>query len=272
MANRFRTKGIQEQAHQCVNELAERLGWTLDELADRTIPTAGFDEKGELILDFGPRKFIGRLDDDLEIGIFSEEGKQIKNLPDAGKGDDPELAKEAKKVLSEAKKILKQVLRLQRERLYENMCTQRSWRFADLRQFLFAHPIISRYCRRLVWAQVENEKTTLTFRLMEDRSLTDLEDQTVTPSDGAVIKLAHFCNVDAKIAAAWVQHFDDYKVDPLFEQFGKTMYTPTEMNRENDQIDGYQGYLMDNFKLRGMMVKLVLHPRTGRGRRLFLPV
>ncbi len=53
IANRFRTKGIREEAEKQAQALAERKGWTLDELADRTLPTAGFDDQGELALSFG---------------------------------------------------------------------------------------------------------------------------------------------------------------------------------------------------------------------------
>src|SRR5699024_3202353 len=48
IANRFRTKGIREEAEKYVRLLAERKGWTLDELADRTMPTAGLDDRGQL--------------------------------------------------------------------------------------------------------------------------------------------------------------------------------------------------------------------------------
>ena len=48
----LRALGLQPVSHSrhpqgsrtCVNELAERKNWTIDELADRTIPTAGFDD------------------------------------------------------------------------------------------------------------------------------------------------------------------------------------------------------------------------------------
>jgi len=53
VANRFRTKGIQEEAIRLCQMLADRKGWTLDELADRTIPTCGLDEQGVMELDYG---------------------------------------------------------------------------------------------------------------------------------------------------------------------------------------------------------------------------
>ncbi|MDQ3625314.1 MAG: hypothetical protein M3463_23015, partial [Verrucomicrobiota bacterium] len=51
--SRFRTKGIQDEANKQAQALAERKGWTLEELSDRTVPTAGLDENGVLELDFG---------------------------------------------------------------------------------------------------------------------------------------------------------------------------------------------------------------------------
>ena len=57
IANRFRTKGIREEAEKYVNILAERKGWTLDELGDRTLPAAGLGDDGTLELSFGPRQF-----------------------------------------------------------------------------------------------------------------------------------------------------------------------------------------------------------------------
>ncbi|MCP4156430.1 MAG: hypothetical protein GY757_52440, partial [bacterium] len=41
VANRFRTKSIQKEAQSCLNKLAHSQGWSVAQLADRTIPTAG---------------------------------------------------------------------------------------------------------------------------------------------------------------------------------------------------------------------------------------
>ena len=41
-ANRFRTKAIRKRRRSMSQALADREGWTIDELADRTIPDAGF--------------------------------------------------------------------------------------------------------------------------------------------------------------------------------------------------------------------------------------
>ncbi|HOF88541.1 MAG TPA: DUF4132 domain-containing protein, partial [Armatimonadota bacterium] len=131
IATRFRTKGIREEAEACVQALAERKDWTVEELADRTIPTAGFEDGPERALDYGSRVITARLTPALEIGLCDDGGKLLNGLPDPRKDDDPELVKAAKTWLSAARKELKSVLRTQKTRLYEAMCTERSWRFAD---------------------------------------------------------------------------------------------------------------------------------------------
>src|SRR5262249_51111520 len=155
VGSRFRTKGFQEEATRQAELLAERKGWTLDELADRTIPTAGFDESGMLELDYGGRKFIARLREDMTSGLETADGKRIAGLPEARKDDDEAKVKEAKKRLAAARKELKAILTLQKDRLYEAMCTARSWRYEDWSLYLLQHPIVRRHCQRLVWGSLE---------------------------------------------------------------------------------------------------------------------
>jgi len=256
VANRFRTKGIQDEAAACVQELAVRQGWTVDQLADRTIPAAGFDEHCTMRVDYGSRRFLCRLDDNFKFTIFKEDGKTLKNLPNAAKADDPDLVKAAKKEVAAAKKMLKNILKLQKERLYEALCTQRQWNYGDLNLFLFKHPVVSRYCQKLVWARLEKDKVTHTFRLMEDLTLTDADDNEFFCDDADMISLAHSCNTDSTAASAWLEHFDAYEIEPLFVQFGQEMYELSDKNRETVQIDDFKGYMLDNFKLRSLASKL----------------
>ena len=152
IANRFRTKGIREEAEKYVNALAERKGWTLDELADRTLPTAGFTDDGSLELSFGPRQFQLCVTPSLEAVLTDADGKTLKALPAPRKDDDEEQAKAAKKAFSSAKSELKKFTGMQTTRLYEAMCTQRTWTIADWQTYLTGHPLMKFLCQRLVWA------------------------------------------------------------------------------------------------------------------------
>src|SRR4029077_8720090 len=99
-----------------------------------------------------PPKLPPRDNGDLEAVLTDETGKVLKNLPDPRQDDDAELAKAARASYSAAKKELKKFAGMQTTRLYEAMCTQRTWSAADWRTFLMGHPLLKFLCQRLVWA------------------------------------------------------------------------------------------------------------------------
>lgn len=256
VGSRFRTKSIQEEAHAQAQALAERKGWTVAELADRTIPSAGLDENGVMTIDYGPRKFTATLDENLEFVLADAEGKPLKALPDPRKDDDEALATEAKKMYSAAKKELKSVLNMQRERLYEAMCTQRTWPYEDWSLYLNRHPIVRHHCQRLVWAIIRDNKAVQLFRPLADGSLTNASDDPVIPAEGDQVRVAHECQITPEQSQAWRQHLKDYNVEVLFEQFGRTNFTLSEANRNEADINEFKGHLLETFKLRGRATKL----------------
>jgi hypothetical protein len=256
VGSRFRTKGIQEEANKQAQALAKRRGWTVAELADRTIPTAGLDDEGRLTLDFGPRQFSARLNEDLEFSLLDAEGKPLKSLPDPRNDDDQAKAVEAKKTFSAAKKELKSVLTMQRDRLYEAMCTQRTWPFEEWNLYLNQHPVVRHHCQKLVWAVVRDAKVAMLFRPLDDGSLTDSNDDPVTLEPESPIRVAHECLVTPGQSLAWRQHLKDYEVEPLFEQFGRPNFLLEEERRQEDDLADFRGHILEAFRLRGRANKL----------------
>lgn len=256
VGNRFRTKGIQEEAAHQVETLAERRGWTVAELADRTIPAAGFDQTGTLTLSYGDREFVARLMPDLTIQLQDENGKKLTALPDPRKDDDETLAKESKKSWSEAKKTLKTTLAQQTDRFYEALCTQREWPFEDWNRYLQQHPIARYLVESLVWAVVDGGEVRATFRPLGDGSLTDVDDNPITVADAATVRIAHAFTLHAELADRWQQHLSDYKVMPLFPLFGRGVYRlPAELQQDRELKD-FEGYVLPNFTLRSRAQKL----------------
>lgn len=270
LAYRFKFRGVKDQAQAYVNDIVEKREWSYDELADRTIPDGGLtrpvDEKGEAIsgaepaleLSYGARRFIIRLKDDLSLVLSrKEDNKELKTLPAPGKGDDPELAADAKKQLAAARKTIKEVVKLQTERLYEAMCTQRSWTYGDWRLYLADHPIVGRLCTRLIWSVDAPEKSKVeSFRLLEDGSLTSANDAELKLSDDAVVRLAHSYNLDEDAAEGWQRHLGDYDVEPLFKQFNRANYILPDSDRAVYEITEFHGHMTTTFKLRTAATKL----------------
>ncbi len=161
LSKRYRTKSIQQLATDIVTDFARRNHWTDDELADRTIPTAGLDHNGVLVLDYDSRTLTAYVDEKDKFVLLNENGKVIKSLPAPRKNDDKEIIKEAKSLFSNSKKELKQVLAMQTTRFYEALCSQRIWTVADWKEYLYAHPLMRRLLTRLLWLEIDQDDTII---------------------------------------------------------------------------------------------------------------
>jgi len=256
IGSRFRTKSFQEEAARQVGALAERKGWTVDELADRTIPTAGFDADGLLDLSYGDRHFTAALRPDLTVELRDHDRTVIKALPSPRQSDDADQAKEAKKVLSAAKRELKVIAARQSQRLYEAMCTERSWSAEDWARHLLRHPVAGPAVRRLVWVAVSDDAPAIVFRPLDDGSLTDADDNDVDLPDNARIKVAHDSVLSPEQVEQWSAHLADYEVNPLFQQLGRGVQAIGPELRSKREITDFTGHLLEAYALRGRAGKL----------------
>ena len=255
LARRYRTASIQEKVRYLVESIARRSGWTIDELADRTISTAGLDDNGLLILDYGERTFTASLDEQFKWQLKNADGEKIKALPEARKSENPELVKEAKKQFSNSKKELSQLLTMQISRFYEAMCAERQWRVEDWQKYLQPHPIVGRLIQRLVWLELDNNGQIVnSFRPTEDGSLITNRDEEILLDQNHFITIAHSALLESDDIAQWQSHIKDYKVNPLFEQFSDPL--PDMSKFEAGVIDDRLGWLTDSFTLRSVLTKL----------------
>ncbi len=241
IAERFRTKGIQAEAKRLAGLLAEEKGWSIEDLADRSIPTGGLATDGTLVMDYGPRRFTARISGG-GLALFGDDGQPVPSLPAPRKADDRAKAAEARKELKAARGEVETTLRLQKRRLYEALCSQRTWRFSDWDALLNRHPIAGHCCRRLAWAVVR--EGSLVFRPLEDGSLSDERDRRVTVGESDRIRLAHSSLLEPELCAAWTRHFLDYEVPPLFDQFERLAYRLPESAREETVVTGFEGHVL----------------------------
>lgn len=225
VARRFRTRTIRKEAEVQANALAERKGRSLDELADLCLPDAGFGADGRIVLDYGPRRFFARLDDQARVVLDGENGSRLASLPAPRKDDDPAAVEHAKAVLAEARTQLRAVLKLLTDRLHDGLCSQRAWTAADWRSCWLLHPIAGRLGRRLVWAAYDDHNRLAgTFRPMEDGTLTDLDDSEVRLEPGMTVRLAHTLTVPEAEVRRWVEHLADYEITPALPQFARPLH------------------------------------------------
>jgi hypothetical protein len=253
---RFRTPGIRKLAQELVQEMAARRGWTVEDLADRTVPTAELDDDGTLTLGYGARAFRARLGDDLQLVLEDEAGKRLAALPEPRQDDDAEAAAAAKTRLAAAKKQLKTLVKQQSERLHEAMCSGRRWPVDDWRRYFAQHPVMARLCARLVWGAVAPDGTLTAFRPLGDGSCTGVDDAEVVLPDDASIVVAHPLLLPEGAPAAWQRHLADYEIAPLFEQLGRPPHRLGDDLRDAHALEVFRGHVLSAYKLRAAATRL----------------
>lgn len=253
IAEKVKFKGLQEKAREKIAQIAEARGLTRDELADRLVPDLGLDENGSLVLDFGERTFTVGFDEQLKPFVKDASGARLKELPKPTKKDEPEKAQAAEERWKALKKDAKAAAGIQVLRMELAMCARRRWSVETFRQFFVEHPLLIHVVRRLVWGTYSAEgKLTATFRVAEDRTFADLDEDTWTLPDDARVGLPHALELDAQTAGAWGQIFADYQLLQPFQQLGRPTYASTAEERAGTELKRVSGLKVPTGKVLGL--------------------
>lgn len=244
---------LQERAAKALARVAEERDLTLEQLADRTVPTLGLDERGRLPLDFGPRQFTASLDPDLLPQVHDADGVRLKDLPKPGAKDDAALAKDAVTHWKEFKKQSKLVASTQNVRLEAAMCGQRRWPLADFLAFFARHPVLRTLCQRLVWAAFDTAgAVAASFRVSEDLSLVDVDDVPCAPDATHCIGLPHVLELAQDLRSRWLALLADYEILQPFEQLARATYAMTAEEMPLNTLPRYKGRKLSTGSLLGL--------------------
>jgi predicted DNA-binding WGR domain protein len=232
IAQKVKFKGLQERAREKMQELAVRRGLTAEELADRLVPDLGLEDDGSMTLDFGPRSFRVGFDEYLRPYVKDAEGKKLPDLPKPGKSDDAGKGQEATERWKVLKKDAKTLAGQQIFRLEMAMCSRRRFDVEVFRQFFVEHPLVQHLVRRVVWGAYDDKNRLLsTFRVSEDHTFADANDDAYRFPEGARVGVVHAYELKDAVAAAWGQLFGDYEILQPWQQLGREVYRPTRGER-----------------------------------------
>jgi hypothetical protein len=239
IAQKAKFKGLKDRAAEKVADVASGLGLTADQLADRLVPDLGLDANGSLTLDYGPRRFVVGFDEQLKPYVVDEAGTRRKDLPKPGARDDAQLAPAAYRRFSGLKKDVRTIAADQIHRLETAMVDQRQWSAADFRDYFVRHPLQWHIVRRLVWTATVGDGDSaafpVTFRVAEDRTFADVDDNSHDLPAEAHVGLAHPVRLGDQLAA-WSQIFGDYEILQPFAQLGRSTYELTEPERQSVEL------------------------------------
>ncbi|MES9520770.1 DUF4132 domain-containing protein [Streptomyces capoamus] len=250
IAQRVQFKALKLRAQEKIAEVAEGLGLTGEQLGDRLVPDFGLDADGTTVIDYGPRRFTVGFDEQLRPYIRDADGKQRKALPAPGVKDDPELAPAERKRFAALKKDVRTVAGEQVRRLEAAMVVQRTWTAAGFRELFVAHPLLWHLVRRLVWLGDTGGVTTA-FRVAEDRTFADVDDDELTLPDEATVRVAHPLHLAGELAA-WSELFADYEILQPFPQLGRAVYELTEEEAAGHRLTRFEGAGVPVGKLLGL--------------------
>lgn len=253
-ATRFKQRSVRELAEKLVADLAEERGWTQSELADRSVPTGGFEDDGTMLLEVGEdaKPYVARLASDLSVKLFNTQGKEVKSIP-AGKDAN---TKEAKSLLSAAKKTIKTAQAQQQARLYDAMVSGRVWERQTWQDDLTHHPIMQRLIERVIWRGLAADGELVTgLRLTPEGEVLDAAGDDVDMAAIAMIDVAHTANLPEDHRQAWLDHFKDFEVKPLFAQVSRPVRDLTDAQKNDTRLTDREGWMMTTFKLRAAAKK-----------------
>ncbi|WP_232283812.1 DUF4132 domain-containing protein [Saccharomonospora cyanea] len=239
IAQKVKFAGLKKKAGEKIAQVAADLGLSAEQLADRLVPDLGLDSDGSLVLDYGPRRFTVGFDEQLKPYVLDMDGTPRKNLPKPGAKDDPDIAPAAYKRFSALKKDARTLAADQLRRLEQAMVSQRRWSTAEFEELFVAHPLLWHVVRRLVWAVFDGGHTT-GFRVAEDRTLADVDDETFTLPDDAVVGVPHPLHLGETLTA-WAEVFADYEILQPFPQLGRPVHRLTEEERGKSRLTRFEG-------------------------------
>ncbi|MEV6237403.1 DUF4132 domain-containing protein [Lentzea sp. NPDC051838] len=244
IAERVKFKGLKTKAQEKIADIALSLGLSRDQLSDRLVPRLGLDDAATLVIDYGPRQFTVGFDEHLKPYVLDADGKRRTDLPKPGARDDQQLAKAEHKRFSTLKKDVRTVASDQIHRLERALVAQRTWTAEEFHAVLAAHPLLWHLVRRLVWITDEG----VSFRLAEDRTLANVEDDEIVLPEGATVRVAHPVDLQdplvrggAGVLAAWGEVFADYEILPPFPQLGRPTHAFASGEPQVPQLRKYVG-------------------------------
>ncbi|WP_194909461.1 DUF4132 domain-containing protein [Catenulispora rubra] len=246
-------RGLKESAQERVEAIAKELRLTRDQLGDRLVPDLGLDGSGSMELDYGPRRFRVFFDEQLKPGVTDESGKRLKSLPKPAVLDDAELAPAAHQRFSGLKKDVRTLASDQITRLELAMVARRRWTKADFEEYFVGHPLLRHLVRRLVWSDFRPDGTGVrgTFRVAEDDSYADVDDDPITVADDALIGVAHPVDLGDDLPR-WSELFTDYEILQPFRQLGRPVLTLTAEEEQNSLLTRFAGIRTPAGKVLGL--------------------
>ncbi|MES3021204.1 MAG: DUF4132 domain-containing protein [Pseudomonadota bacterium] len=214
----YRTAYIALKARALVEQIAQRNGWSEQQLADRTVPHARLDARGQMEVRLGERSFYMRVGAKLKPVLLDHELRPVKALPIPA-ADDAAMLKAARHQFAVCGKEIKKVVASQSDRLHEAMCAGRQWQVDEWREYLQRHPVVGQMVQGLLWMELAADGRCLQLlRPGRDGELLGANGEPIVLGDASLLQLARRELLTSAQAREWKAHFKTHAQQELFRQ------------------------------------------------------
>jgi hypothetical protein len=136
------------------------------------------------------------------------------------------------------------------------MVDRRRWDADAWRRFAIDHPIVRLLSRRIVWGIASGEGgLTATYRVAEDWTLADANDELLPLPEGATIIVAHPIEIPTPLRTTWRRLFADYAIEPPFEQLERSVFEPSSSEERSHAVERFVGTEVDHRRLTRQLAK-----------------
>ncbi|MGB3297093.1 MAG: DUF4132 domain-containing protein [Phormidesmis sp.] len=227
---KVRSIPTQKEIEKALIVVAQREGFSREEIEEISVPTYGLTEVGSRLEALGDYKaeltIIGN--NSVALRWIRPDGKVQKSVPNAVRKENVEANAEAIKALKKAVKDIKKVLPAQRDRLESLYLQQKSWDFATWRSRYLNHVLIGPLARRLIWQfespQSEKEPLQATG-IWQSGQLVDAEEQPISwLSETTQVSLWHPITASSERVQRWRSYLWKTQVQQPFKQAHREIY------------------------------------------------
>jgi hypothetical protein len=244
IARRLRTLR-RPQAHvarELVMEAANARGTDRETLIDDVLPWHGFTGRTRTV-GKGDKAVTVHVGMGFDLRYVTATGKIAKSLSKT-------LPEDERAPIAELSKNLRDVVKAHSLRLVDRMIAGQAWSADRWRGLFLHHPLLFPFAVRCVFSTREG----ITFRALEDGTLTNTEDEEVVLEPEWKIQLLHPARTTAEVKSAWALHLADYEIEQPFPQLDRPAASVPEAEAELRVVHTFAGQAWDPFE-RGRWVR-----------------
>ena len=250
---------VQRTARIALRAAAARRKMSVPELFDELTPDFGLGQG--LTVTVGPQSYRVELQGDLSLRVINDKNKASKTIPAV---KDEALKPEWEAATAQLKTLatsLKTVVKQQAPRMLAALVSGKRWPLDRWQRLFVAHPLLRIVGRSLIWRAEDAPGLARTsFRLAEDFSLVDVEDETVALPAGCSISLWHPATAQPGEREAWQAYMADYELEPLVDQLGACAEQPAPGQFKNGMLLPPAPITLAQEQLGGLLKKFGYRP------------